>query len=281
MRPSLSISEDFSSESYSSDSLSMSESISFEYSDIEEDSKKLEFSYTTEDVASFVCTIDQTLVHNWSGLKPYTVNFSTEDSDAAIEWVHNELRKGGHFEIKDRPTGKYVKACFTISFDELEEKYEEMKGVLVHDVLTALQLYGVDIHSVNYIIDTYKYKSPLASEKTMIYMLLPEYCMESTMFHSIKYTHEINIEYELLGFVRKGTPIIPNEICKLIKDFTEENKRFECGELLVRKFLYANRDKLINGETFTLQPDQYTMRFPTEAVESNPKIELWDATGEI
>jgi hypothetical protein len=36
-----------------------------------------------------------------------------------------------------------------------------------------------------------------------------------------------------------------------------------------------------NGETFTLQPDQYTMRFPTEAVESNPKIELWDATGEI
>jgi hypothetical protein len=36
-----------------------------------------------------------------------------------------------------------------------------------------------------------------------------------------------------------------------------------------------------DGETFTLQPDQYTMRFPTEAVESNPKIELWDATGEI
>lgn len=31
-----------------------------------------------------------------------------------------------------------------------------------------------------------------------------------------------------------------------------------------------------DGETFTIQPDQYTMRFPTEAVESNPKIELWN-----
>lgn len=29
------------------------------------------------------------------------------------------------------------------------------------------------------------------------------------------------------------------------------------------------------GETYTLTPDKYTMRFPTEAVESNPEIERW------
>ena len=30
-----------------------------------------------------------------------------------------------------------------------------------------------------------------------------------------------------------------------------------------------------NGETFTLTPEKYTMRFPTEAVEANPEIERW------
>ena len=29
------------------------------------------------------------------------------------------------------------------------------------------------------------------------------------------------------------------------------------------------------GETYTLTPEKYTMRFPTEAVESNPEIERW------
>ena len=31
-----------------------------------------------------------------------------------------------------------------------------------------------------------------------------------------------------------------------------------------------------DGETFTLTPEKYTMRFPTEAVEANPEIERWD-----
>ena len=29
------------------------------------------------------------------------------------------------------------------------------------------------------------------------------------------------------------------------------------------------------GQTYTLTPEKYTMRFPTEAVESNPEIERW------
>ena len=30
-----------------------------------------------------------------------------------------------------------------------------------------------------------------------------------------------------------------------------------------------------DGETYTLTPEKYTMRFPTEAVEANPEIEIW------
>ena len=30
------------------------------------------------------------------------------------------------------------------------------------------------------------------------------------------------------------------------------------------------------GQTYTLTPNKYTMRFPTEAVESNPEIERWE-----
>ena len=245
-RPSLSISEEFSSESYSSDCLSMSDSISFERSDIEEDSKKLEFSYTTEDVASFVCTMHQTLNNNWNGLKPYTVEFSTEDSSAAVEWVHNELRKGGKFEIEDRTIGKYIKAYFTSKYDEKKNNYEEMIGVLVHDVLTALQRYGVDISSV-------KYVTGVQEDIHAVYVMLPDYCMESIEFYSFQYEHVIRTENDLIGFVRKGTPIIPKDICDNIENAVVTAKRFECGELLVRKFLYANIDRLINGEYFTLK----------------------------
>ncbi len=31
-----------------------------------------------------------------------------------------------------------------------------------------------------------------------------------------------------------------------------------------------------DGETYTLTPEKYTMRFPTEAVEANPEIERWE-----
>lgn len=33
--------------------------------------------------------------------------------------------------------------------------------------------------------------------------------------------------------------------------------------------------RVYDGTTYTLLPEQYTMRFPSEAVEANPKIELW------
>ena len=39
----------------------------------------------------------------------------------------------------------------------------------------------------------------------------------------------------------------------------------------------ANSDGVIDeSETFTLTPERYTMRFPTEAVEANPEIERWN-----
>ena len=34
--------------------------------------------------------------------------------------------------------------------------------------------------------------------------------------------------------------------------------------------------RIYGGQTYTLTPEKYTMRFPTEAVESNPEIERWE-----
>ena len=77
--------------------------------------------------------------------------------------------------------------------------------------------------------------------------------MENTDKYTFRYTHYINSENDLLGFVKKGTPILTKEMCRIIDDAVEEDKRFDCNELLVRRFLYENREKLINGGTFTIK----------------------------
>lgn len=204
------------------------------------------FEVTSEDVASFNCTMQQTLSNKHNGIKPYTHEFSTEDASAAIEWMDNELRSGGQFETEDIPTGDYVKAYFTADYDKAECNSDEMTGILVHDTLTTLQTYGVDIASVKYI-------TGVDEDNKLVYIILPGYCMENTNKHTFRYTHCIDSENDLLGFVKKGTPIITKEMCNVIESAVEEYKRFDCGELLVRRFLYANKEKLINGGTFTIK----------------------------
>ena len=238
------------------------------FSDVEEvaadEPKQSVFSYTTEDVASFVCTMSQTLENTNNGLKPYTHEFSTEDASAAIEWHHKELGPGGHFDTEDRPTGKYIKAYFTAEYDKYQDNWREVQGILIHDVLTTLQTYGVDITSVRHITD-------VCEDVHLVYVVLPDYCTENVDFYSFQYAHDIETEDDLIGFVRKGTPILTKEMCDLIDDAVAENKRFDCNELLVRRFLYANKEKLINGGTFTIKDmedagiiDIYKRIYPTD-----------------
>jgi tetratricopeptide (TPR) repeat protein len=44
---------------------------------------------------------------------------------------------------------------------------------------------------------------------------------------------------------------------------------------LTRTYDDNNNRVIDEGETYTLTPEKYTMRFPTEAVEANPEIERW------
>jgi hypothetical protein len=188
--------------------------------------------------------MEQTFYNRYSGLKPFNCTFSAKDPAAAIKWLNETRQSGGIFEIEDTPTGDYVKAYFTAGYDSSTDNQEEITGFLVHDVLTALQTCGVDIASVKYI-------TGVCECPPLVYMVLPEYCMENGRY-SFEYKHTIETENDLIGFVRKGTPIIPKDICDLIEDSVKENRRFDCDELLVRRFLYENREKLINGETFTI-----------------------------
>ena len=43
----------------------------------------------------------------------------------------------------------------------------------------------------------------------------------------------------------------------------------------LRRTTHPALTRVYDGTTYTLLPEQYTMRFPSEAVEANPKIELW------
>lgn len=44
----------------------------------------------------------------------------------------------------------------------------------------------------------------------------------------------------------------------------------------LRRTTQPGLTRTYGGQTYTLTPEKYTMRFPTEAVESNPEIERWE-----
>ena len=44
----------------------------------------------------------------------------------------------------------------------------------------------------------------------------------------------------------------------------------------LRRTTQSALTRTYGGQTYTLTPEKYTMRFPTEAVESNPEIERWE-----
>lgn len=44
----------------------------------------------------------------------------------------------------------------------------------------------------------------------------------------------------------------------------------------LRRTTQPTLTRTYKGETYTLTPNKYTMRFPTEAVEANPEIERWE-----
>ena len=72
----------------------------------------------------------------------------------------------------------------------------------------------------------------------------------------------------------------PMEQSQLLQEIYDERARelaFEGHRWYdLRRTTQPALTRTYGGQTYTLTPEKYTMRFPTEAVESNPEIERWE-----
>lgn len=72
------------------------------------------------------------------------------------------------------------------------------------------------------------------------------------------------------------TPMDKSQLLQEIYDERGRELAFEGHRWYdLRRTTQPALTRTYKGETYTLTPDKYTMRFPTEAVESNPEIERW------
>lgn len=73
------------------------------------------------------------------------------------------------------------------------------------------------------------------------------------------------------------TPMSADELLQEILDERAREFAFEGHRWYdLRRTTRPALTHLYDGTTYTLTPEKYTMRFPTEAVEANPEIERWE-----
>lgn len=73
------------------------------------------------------------------------------------------------------------------------------------------------------------------------------------------------------------TPMTQDELIAEVLDERARELAFEGHRWYdLRRTTQPTLTRVYNGEVFTLTPERYTMRFPTEAVEANPEIERWE-----
>ena len=73
------------------------------------------------------------------------------------------------------------------------------------------------------------------------------------------------------------TPMNQSQLLQEIYDERARELAFEGHRWYdLRRTTQPALTRTYGGQTYTLTPEKYTMRFPTEAVESNPEIERWE-----
>ena len=82
---------------------------------------------------------------------------------------------------------------------------------------------------------------------------------------------------QMINFQRSVQEMVPRP--QLLQEIYDERGRelaFEGHRWYdLRRTTQPALTRTYGGQTYTLTPEKYTMRFPTEAVESNPEIERW------
>lgn len=234
------------------------------------------FDVTEEDCASFNGTLKQTCAVNQEqagtfnpAIEPFSVNYSTDNEEDAIKWFDDnncEKIPSVYHQwkvLEDRPTGKYVKAMFSIPCENSSEKNQKI--AILHDTIKHhLKQYSIDYSDVNAIGG---YCCGRRSVDSFVYVILPDYCVESTGRNFYHYgcesLHENYKTYGecsympfshnvMMGFVKKGTPIIPKDLMVSIKATALATDNLEVsGDKLMREFIAANIEQLKTGKEFS------------------------------
>lgn len=258
------------------------------------------FELTAEECSSFNGTLKQTHAVSYDqagtfepAIEPYSLEYSTDNEEDAIKWLNDsdcekipsvyQLWK----VLEDRPNGKYVKAMFSVHCENSSEKTQKL-AILHESIKNHFKQYGEEPETIS------GYSAGKGS-LSYVYVILPEYCIERSAnmcyIYGCESVHENYVKHGerdympfnhnvMMGFVKKGTPIIPKEMAASIKAtaIAADNDTVS-GETLIREFIAANIDRLKTGKEFTYKDletfgtlEVFDIVYPNDADKGRHKL---------
>ena len=266
------------------------------------------FELTAEECSSFngtlkqTCIVSEEQVTEWDpAIEQYSLEYSTDNEEDALRWFNDsdcERIPSAYQQwkvLEDRPNGKYVKAMFSVYCEKPNEKTQKL-ATLCKSIEHHLTQYGVDYSNVNVIKGFDEIRNPLTGRHMhYVYAILPDYCVER--YGNVLYTYGCERFYEqgvnidkcdhmsfglnfMMGFVKKGTPIIPKKMAASIKAtaMAADNDTVS-GKTLIREFIAANIDRLKTGKEFTYKDletfgtlEVFDIVYPNDADKGRHKL---------
>lgn len=263
------------------------------------------FELTAEECSSFngtlkqTCIVSEEQVTEWDpAIEPYSLEYSTDNEEDALRWFSDsdcEKIPSAYQQwkvLEDRPNGKYVKAMFSVHCENPNEKTQKL-AILNESIKNHFKQYGEEPETISGFVET---RNPFTGRHMhYVYAILPDYCVERC--GNVLYTYGCERFYEqgvdidkcnympfdhnfTMGFVKKGTPIIPKEMAASIKAtvIAADNDTVS-GDTLIREFIAANIDRLKTGKEFTYKDletfgtlEVFDIVYPNDADKGRHKL---------